>query len=228
MNNEENEYLKQIKILEQKKEKSLKSIEEYRVLRILGWIGVIIAFIIMPENFTIKIVFVVIVLFISSFPALERLNYAQLEEEINQKKYQYEHSPEKEGQKREQEREKKEKELQKKIDMITPFNSVEEKGDYYIMAVAWELSSNEENIKSVNVFLNSKTKHIKNLYFKYNGKGKTINPPLGATEENFLDIERSKIYNLRDAGKYEESENLFREVFGKDPFTGEDLVDNKD
>lgn len=222
MDNEEKEYQEEIKRLEQQKEVYSKSIGILSKIRIMGWIILIIGFIMIPKNFAVIVIFIMLVLINISLPVGARQNYANIEEEIRQKTYQYEHSPKKE-------KEKKEKELQRQIEMHTPFKSVEEKGDYYIHGISWELSDDDDGkLKSIEAVLYSETKCIKYLYYKYKGEGMIINAPVGMWEENYLNITRSKIYSLRDEGKYEECEKLFREVFRKDPFTGEDLEDSKE
>lgn len=216
----------EIRELEKQKEEVSKAIEKLSKIRLYGWIGLIIGFIILPINFG---VIIFIALGISLLPVNQKQIYANIEEEIRKKKYEYEHSPEKEKERQDKERERKDKELQERIERVTPFKSSKEKGDYYIAAISWELSNNAEKLKSVNVILKSETKKIlKNLYFKYKGKGKRVNATVGVWEETFLDIKRGEIYKLRDEGKYNEATELFREVFAKDPFTGEDLEDNKE
>lgn len=222
MNDEEKAYQEEMKRLEQLKEKYSKSISRLSKIRIFGWIILIAAFIIIPKSFGMIIVFILLALYNLTLPVSANEKYNNIVNEINQKRYQYEHSPEKE-------KEKKEKDLQRQIEMHTPFKSVEEKGDYYIHGITWELSDDDDGkLKSVEITLYSETKNIKYLYYKYKGEGMIINAPVGMWEENFLNITRSKIYSLRDEKKYAECENLFREVFKKDPFTGEDLEVNKE
>ena len=220
MNNEEKEHQEEIEKLETEKEKYSKQMKRLAKLRILGWIILIIGFIFVPKNFGYIVAFMLLALYNSVLPSDARAKYNNIVEEINQKNYQYEHSPEKE-----KEREK--QKLQIRIERATPFKSVEEKGDYHISSVSWDLTENEDKLTGVNVVLISETKYMKNLYFKYKGKGKVINAPVGMIEEEYLEISRTKMYMLVEEKKYEESENLFREVFEKDPFTGEDIVSNK-
>lgn len=214
----EKEYQEEIKRLEQLEAKYKKSANTLSKVRIFGWIILIIGFIIIPKSLVNIIMFVLLAIGNLTLPVSANENYNNVVNEIIQKRYQYEHSPEKE-------KEKQEKDLQRNIEMSTPFKSVEEKGDYHIQHISWELSD-EGKLKSVEVILFSKT-GMKHLYFRYK-EGKTINAPVGMWEGYFLDITRKKIYSLRDEGKYEECARLFREVFEKDPFTGEDLEVNKE
>lgn len=217
----EKEYQEEIKRLEQLETKYKKSANTLSKVRIFGWIILIIGFIVIPKSLVNIIMFVLLAIGNLTLPVSANENYNNVVNEIIRKRYQYEHSPEKE-------KEKKEKELQCKIEIATPFKSVEEKGDFYISSISWDLTDREDRILGVNVVLLSKTKYIKNLYFKYKENGKPIKPPVGMIDREFLEISRSKMYILRDEGKYEECAKLFREVFEKDPFTGEDLEVNKE
>lgn len=221
MNNEEKEFQEEIKRLEKLKEKYAKSAKTLSVVRILGWIILISAFIIIPKTLVNIIMLILLAIGNLTLPVSANEKYNNIVNEINTKTYQYEHSPEKE-------KEQQKKQLEWRIERATPFKSIEEKGDYYISSISWDLTESEDRILGVNVVLLSKTKYIKNLYFKYEENGKSIKTPVGMVDEEYLEISRSKMYILRDEGKYEECANLFREVFEKDPFTGEDLKVNNE
>lgn len=138
--------------------------------------------------------------------------YLDKKSEIERKAYEAEHTPEKEL-------ERKEKELQEEIYRSTPFTNLDEVGDYYIAGISWDLSKNER-ITGINIILQSNTLDMKNLYFKYK-TAYEVEVPYGNTTENYIQIVRQQIYNLRDGGKNKEAADLFRKTFGIDPFTGQ-------
>ena len=162
--------------------------------------------------------------------------YSEKQERIDKKLYELEHTPEKEKEREKAQKEKekaekqkireeKEKEIQEQIEKYTPFKTVEEAKGYYIYRLGWELNNNK--LQSVDLLLCNSQNKLKDLHFKYK-KGKIINAPFGTTEENFLHINRQKIYMLNDDDEQQQAIELFREIFGKDPFTGEDIVSEKE
>lgn len=121
-----------------------------------------------------------------------------------------------------------EEEIQSQIDRITPFKSIKEIGDYHITTIGWDLSDNGY-IKAVNVNLKNSQSNIKNLYFKYEGEGKQLEVPSGATVEDYLNLTCKKIYEITENKDYEIARALFIMTFFKDPYTGEDTeIDDDD
>lgn len=227
-NVEEKSYPEEIKILEQQKEELSKTIKTLPKYTKYLWIFFILLIFAIPKTFLGIVFLIVFAIFILALPTIANENYTKIENTIRQKKIEYDNTQKKEKQEQKKElaeKEMEEQKLREEIESVTPFKSTEEATGYYIALISWELNDNDK-LKSVSLMLKNQQK-TKQLYFKYNGKGKSVNPPTGMWEAQFLRMSREKIKLLVKSQKYDEANELFREVFDKDPFTGEDITEHK-
>lgn len=222
--------------LEKEKEEILKEKEKLSNYMKYGWIVCLIIVLTVSIPIFLKICLLIAAIYVSSLLYKDNQKYSEKQERIDKKLYELEHTPEKEKEREKAQKEKekaekqkireeKEKEIQEQIEKYTPFKTVEEAKGYYIYRLGWELNNNK--LQSVDLLLCNSQNKLKDLHFKYK-KGKIINAPFGTTEENFLHINRQKIYMLNDDDEQQQAIELFREIFGKDPFTGEDIVSEKE